>query len=130
MLPSNCNAILEIDAPQNGVTQIAIQLDGSGNLMGEVFDTTGKQIKDFSYTGKLDEFDNVWESSREGKLELIRYDEAAGRKIYLLSKDRKHAGYVNLVGKQDSEIVAKLQPSGSVKGRLLDDDGQPIANCE
>ena len=130
MMPNNSNAIVEIDAPEDGVQKIEIQLDGSGNLMGKVVDSTGKQIKDFSYTGRLEKFNGIWNSSKKGKLELVGYDEANGREVYLQSKDRKLAGYVNLVGKQDAEFVATLQPSGSLKGRLLDDDGQPITNCK
>ena len=130
MTPSSSNAILEIDALEDGIQKIAIQLDSSGNLLGKVVDSTGKQIKDFSYTGRLAQFNNAWDVSKKGKLELVGYDEAKGREVYLQSKDRKLAGYVNLVGKQDAEFVATLQPSGSLKGRLLDDDGQPITNCK
>lgn len=51
MVPANCNAIVEIDAPEKGIATVEIQLDGNRNLMGRVVDSTGKPVEDFSYTG-------------------------------------------------------------------------------
>ena len=130
MLPVNSNAIVAVDFPEGKAAEIKFELDEGEKLSGTAFDSTGKQIKHFSYTGLLHDFEGVWSFSSNGKLKVVDYDQNAVRKICLLSKDRKYAGYVQLTGEQESDFSVKLKRSGKVKGRLLDDEGQPLTNCE
>ena len=130
MIPINSHAIIEINPERREeVVDLNIELDRGNTLMARVVGPDATPVSDFYYTGRVAALNDSWNRSKGGKLELVNYDEAFGRQIYLLSKDRTLAGSVFVHGKQSEEIVIKLQPAGVAKGRLIDSDGVPIAKC-
>ncbi len=44
--------------------------------------------------------------------------------------DRSLRGFINLRGDEAEPVLFKLQPSGAVKGRLIDPEGSPLANIK
>ena len=128
LLPANSHAIVEIN-PTSDSYEVNFELDSGSSLAGRVVGPDGKPVKDFYYTGRMISMQNLWDQSESGALELVDYDEKEGRTVFVVSSDMKLAGSVSLTGKQESEVSIKLQPAGSVKGRLVDEDGKPISNC-
>jgi protocatechuate 3,4-dioxygenase beta subunit len=63
------------------------------------------------------------------KSECMAYQLEPGkpRLMIFYHEKRKLAGTLTLKGDEKSPVVAKLGPSGAVKGRLLDADGKPLA---
>jgi RNA polymerase sigma factor (sigma-70 family) len=49
-------------------------------------------------------------------------------KVLILSEDRELAAYVDIKGDEPDPIRVTLQPSGTVAGRLVDEDGRPRPN--
>jgi hypothetical protein len=53
--------------------------------------------------------------------------EGERRRVYLQTTDDKFAGVVVLRGDETEPVTAKLQPTGTVTGRVLGADGKPLA---
>ena len=51
------------------------------------------------------------------------------RRLYVATQDKQLAAMVVVAGKDAGPVNVKLQPTGGVKGRLLDKDGKPIARA-
>jgi RNA polymerase sigma factor (sigma-70 family) len=52
------------------------------------------------------------------------------RIVAFAHRDRKLVGYVRMRGDEVEPVKVKLQPSGAVTGRALDDEGNPLAGVE
>src|SRR5262249_3353781 len=51
------------------------------------------------------------------------------RYLLFVDKDRKHGAFVTLKGEMKEPLTVRLEECGSVTGRLLDQDGEPIAGA-
>jgi hypothetical protein len=49
------------------------------------------------------------------------------RHLLFIDKDRKHGAFVTIKGEVQEPLTVRLEPCGSVAGRLVDEDGQPAA---
>ena len=47
------------------------------------------------------------------------------RPLFFRHDEKKLAGFVSARGDESGPLTVRLQPAGTVTGRLLDDDGQP-----
>ena len=56
---------------------------------------------------------------------LFRSDPAAPRRVYAQHDGKHLAGVVSLDGKGTGPVVLKLQPTATVTGRVVDQDGLP-----
>jgi protocatechuate 3,4-dioxygenase beta subunit len=48
------------------------------------------------------------------------------RELLFIDKDRKHGAFLTLKGEIKEPLTIQLEPCGSVTGRLLDQDGEPV----
>jgi hypothetical protein len=49
--------------------------------------------------------------------------------VLFLDKDRKHGAFVTVTGETKEPLTVRLEACGSITGRLLDQDGQPVAGA-
>jgi protocatechuate 3,4-dioxygenase beta subunit len=52
-----------------------------------------------------------------------------GHELLFITKDRKLGAFLTLKGAIKEPLTVRLEPCGSVSGRLLDQDGEPVANA-
>src|SRR5262249_46493434 len=52
-----------------------------------------------------------------------------GHDLLFVDKDRKHGAFLTLKGEIKEPLTIRLEPCGSVTGRLLDQDGEPVAEA-
>src|SRR5262249_53548959 len=60
----------------------------------------------------------------------VALDPDRPRTVAAMNADRKLAGAIKVSGAETTTPVIKLQPTGSVTGRLTDADGKPVANVQ
>jgi hypothetical protein len=51
------------------------------------------------------------------------------RHLVFIDKDRKHGAFVTVKGEAKEPLTVRLEECGSVAGRLLDQDGRPVAGA-
>lgn len=130
LIPTNFHVVAEINVSENGRPMtLELKLDSGVRLAGQVVDPDGQPLSDFKYSGRLAEF-GTWDSAQGDRFELIGYDGTAPRNVYIAHANRMLAGHVPLQGKSPENLTVKLEPAGSVKGRLVDVDGSPLANFQ
>jgi RNA polymerase sigma factor (sigma-70 family) len=61
---------------------------------------------------------------------LQALDPCAPRQLLFLHKERKLGGHLTLRGDEKDAPTVKLEPLATVKGRLLDSEGQPMAGVQ
>ncbi len=129
LMPQNYHLVAEIDpAAAARRVQVNLKLDAGNTVTGRAVDPGGRPVTRFDYSGKLARF-GVWDPSAGDRFELLGYDAAAPRHVYFAHAERNLAAHVVLKGTPPEDFVVKLQPAGSVRGRLVDRDGAPLANC-
>lgn len=126
---SNYHALAKIQ-PANDTKRIELRLevDPGQTVTGQVFDPDGAPLQDFDYTGKLGHFATVWDLSQEGRFQLLGYDPTKPRHVFVAHRQRNLAGYLLVDGTAPNDVRIQLQPAGSVTGRLVDEEGTPLAN--
>src|SRR5262249_30390760 len=66
----------------------------------------------------------------QAKTTVFALDPARPRQLVALHPQRKLAGSLAVRGEESGTPILKLVPAGAVTGRLLDNDGQPIAGAD
>ncbi len=130
LMPQNYHLVAEINPlPDAKRLEFNLQLDGGNSVVGRVVGPDDQPLTGYYYAGQMAQFD-TWESSTGDRFELKGYDPDVPRRVYFAHGERKLAGHVTVEGEASEDLVVKLQPAGEVKGRLVDGDGAPLANCQ
>ncbi len=129
LVPQNCHLVAEID-PEASAERVVLnlELDGGNAAVGRVIDPEGKPVTGFYYSGKLAQM-GIWSRPSGDKFELQAYEPETSRHVVFAHRERNLAGSAVVNGQPPDDLVVKLQPAGTAKGRLVDRDGAPLANC-
>jgi hypothetical protein len=106
-----------------------LQFDPGRSLSGTVVDPDGKPLAGCMAVGLTATYDHATTLPTAG-FTAIALDPERPRTVAFLHKDRKLAAVVALAGTEATPLVVKLEPCGTVTGRVLDADGRPIAGAE
>ncbi|MEO1529838.1 MAG: carboxypeptidase-like regulatory domain-containing protein, partial [Planctomycetota bacterium] len=106
--------------------EIDIALGSGAEFIAEVVDADGKPVTDFVYLGESES--SGWRTARDGKLFVRGYYEDRPREVIVFHKATNSAARLGLTGKAPRKLVVQLEPAASIRGRLLDDRGLPLAN--
>jgi protocatechuate 3,4-dioxygenase beta subunit len=130
LIPSNYHVVAEVN-PAAGAEryELNLQLDGGDVFKGRVVDTDGKPVQGFYYAGRLAQ-PFLWRPAKNDVFELVGYQPDSPRRLFFAHRERKLAGSATFSGELPKDLVVKLQPAGTVRGRLVDDDGTPLVNYE
>ncbi len=128
--PTNYHVVAEVDPPV-GVDryELKLQLDGGGIVTGRVVDPAGKSVEEFYYLGRLAQLSG-WRPSKGDVFELVGYQPDSPRRVFFADRQHNLAGSAKLTGELPKDLVVTLQNAGSVRGRLVDKDGSPLANYQ
>src|SRR5581483_4071184 len=69
-------------------------------------------------------------SLKEASFTAQALNPARPRTVAFVHKGRRLAGHVELRGDEKGPVTDKLEPWGAVAGRVLDDEGNPLAGAE
>jgi beta-lactamase regulating signal transducer with metallopeptidase domain len=131
LMPQNYHLVAEVDPAENAKrVELNLELDPGKSLFGRVVDPENNPVMGYYYAGQMAQFTDIWRPSAGDKFELRGYDPESPRHVYFAHSERNLAGHVVVAGEPPEDLVVKLQPAGAVKGRLVDDDGVPLGNCQ
>ncbi|MDB4766661.1 hypothetical protein OAG71_03120, partial [bacterium] len=124
MQPSFFNLVAEINpAPSQTVLELNLPLDRGNRLTGRVVDPDGNPVENFRCT--LPEV----VKGTEGKFEIVGYETGTTINASFYDEEGTLAGQLLIEGEQTEDLQVRLLPSASISGRLVDDQGEPIANA-
>jgi hypothetical protein len=123
------NAYKVID-PTEGTETYALdfQLTAGRTLSGTIVDPDGRPLAGCSAAG-LVAMSSQPQLLKDAAFTVTALDPAEVRTVAFLHHERKLAGALKIGATEPTIAVVKLQPCGSVSGRLLDREGKPVAGA-
>ena len=94
------------------------ELDAGQQVGGRVVGPDGNALSTFSVLGEIARVD-FWQPHADGRFAVKAYDGQGPRQLFVKSADESLIGQVRLEGAPPQELVATLQPSVRVTGRLF-----------
>jgi hypothetical protein len=125
-LAGNFCKVLEIKADAKVVKQ-DIVLERASVLPVQIQDADGKPLRGVWAAGGGAEDWGLPIQCDEATCSAYQLEAGKPRSMVFYHRERKLAGTLTLKGDEKPPVVVKLAPAGSVKGRLLDADGKPLA---
>ena len=101
-----------------------LQVDPGRTLTLTAVDPEGKPIGGTKAFGLTDMGGGEYEQESPS-FEVRSLDPAKPRRVRITHAGRKLVGSVELKGDETSPITVRLQPWGTIIGRIVDDDGNP-----
>jgi RNA polymerase sigma factor (sigma-70 family) len=124
----NAYRIIEPDAAA-GACPCNFELDRGRTVTGEVLDPDGKPLAGASAGGLTP----VWGKNvvlKDANFTARAVSSASPRTLAFLHKGRKLAGSVEVGPGEKGPVKVRLRPWGAVEGRVLDEEGNPVAGAE
>jgi RNA polymerase sigma factor (sigma-70 family) len=111
--------------PDAGEVKIDLYLERGKTATVKVEDADGKPLTGATVAGITASWPPTFTLPTDTTT-VYALDPARPRTLYLLHQEKKLAGWVRVRGDEKEPVTAKLAPAGSVTGKLVDPDGQPI----
>ena len=106
-----------------------LYLERGRTLRVHVQDAEGKPLAGATVAGMTASWPNTFSLS-DASCTVYALDPSRPRKLVFLHPGRALAGRLTLRGDENEAPAVRLVPAGSVTGRVLDTDGQPVAGAE
>src|SRR5262249_7890688 len=121
----------EID-PEPGAKPIDLELraDPGRTVTGRVLVTEGKGPAGSVEILTLDVFQTPQSLPANSPRFTVKGIPTGPYRLDFLDRSRKLAGSLHLKGDEKEELVVKLQPWGTVTGRIVDEEGKPWPDVE
>jgi RNA polymerase sigma factor (sigma-70 family) len=116
-------------APDAGTAECNLFLDRGQTLTVKIEDAEGQPLKGTTVAGVTAGWPNTM-PIRDASCTIFALDPKKPRRLLVYHAERKLAGSLMVRGDEKEPPVARLAPTGSVTGRVLDRDGQPIAGAD
>jgi hypothetical protein len=132
LIPSNYHTVLSID-PKEGDESITceIRLDPGKTVQGKVVGPDGAPLDGYRIDGLRDHF-RSWSTKPSPTAEFLV--QALGpqttRDIFVYHEGKQLAGEYVVKPGEAGPITVKLEPCGTVTGRLVGADGRPLSGVE
>jgi len=127
--PNNFHLLQAIDPDVDAeVIELDFPLSSGRILAVTAVDVDGKTLSGCDYTGKLESAS--WRRARGETLKVYGYKAEKPRRVQVVHKRQKLAGFLLIEGEEPAELTVTLQPWSEIKGRILDVDGVPQPGVE
>lgn len=125
--PARSFAVLsEIDvAPDAGDTTRNLQVDPGRSVAIEVVGPDGQPVEETKVKGMSGAYATAPYPQESAHFEVQGLAPGKPRRVVVMHELRKLIGAVLLKGNETGPIVVKLQPWGTVSGRIVDEEGNP-----
>jgi RNA polymerase sigma factor (sigma-70 family) len=115
--------------PEPGTTELAcdVTFDRGKTLTGKVVDPDGRLLTGVKACG-LTAFGGV-ASLKDDSFSAVALNPDRPRLLTFLQPERKLVGHATLGGTEAGPVSVQLQPWATLRGRLLDEEGKPLAGA-
>jgi RNA polymerase sigma factor (sigma-70 family) len=124
--PGNYNAVAEINLdPAAESAELDLQVHPGRSLWVHVVDPAGQFVAGTIATGVSDEQSSGENPQSSATFEILALGTSQPRRVTIRHDGRKLIGSVYLKGDETGPLTIRLQPYGTITGRIVDDDGRP-----
>ncbi len=124
--PVNTHYVASIDPePTSEAIEHDIRLEAGQALAGKVYDPERQPLAGATCTGLSNI--GIWSELKTDEFEVRHLPSGEKRRLYFYHAERNLAASIEVSGDEKSPLVVKLVPAGTIKGRLLLEDGDPAA---
>jgi beta-lactamase regulating signal transducer with metallopeptidase domain/protocatechuate 3,4-dioxygenase beta subunit/5-hydroxyisourate hydrolase-like protein (transthyretin family) len=128
LMPANYHVVAEINPEESAKRhELNLELDSGDTVTGRVVDAVGKPVTGFYFSGRNARFD-TWAPGKDDVFDVTGVEADAARDVYFAHRQQNLAGHTRVTGDEAKDLVISLQPAGTVKGRLVGADGEPLGN--
>jgi RNA polymerase sigma factor (sigma-70 family) len=120
----NTMAELNLDPKAESAT-LDLQADPGRTITVKVVDPGGKPVADTIAYGVGELFSSTTYPQSSSEIQVFALDPSHPRRVTVTHASRKLIGSVYLKGDEPSPLTLWLQPSGTIMGRVVDEDGKP-----
>jgi hypothetical protein len=124
---ARANAVVdEIDVvPGTRKTVRDLQADPGRSVDVSVVGPNGRPVTEMKVKGMSDSYATAPYPQFSDRFTVYGFDPSTPRRVVVMQTERKLIGSVVLTGNEAGRVVIKLEPWGSVTGRIVDDEGRP-----
>jgi hypothetical protein len=128
ILLSSYHALVEINpASESDEPNCELFVTPASHLNGTVLDPDGNPLAGARVAG-LDITRSSWTRANDSAtFTVTRSNPGQSRRLLFLHEGRELAGTLALDGDEKEPLSVHLQPAGTIVGRLVDEDGEPLA---
>jgi RNA polymerase sigma factor (sigma-70 family) len=121
----NYNVVAEIDLdPKAETATVDLQLDPGRTIAVTPIDPEGRPVAGTVATGVGDLFPGIEYPQASPTIEIHGLDPSRPRRVTVTHGGRKLIGSIELKGDEASPVTIRLQPYGTITGRIVDEDGR------
>jgi protocatechuate 3,4-dioxygenase beta subunit len=115
--------------PETGTTELTcdVTFDRGKALTGRIVDPDGRPLTGVKACG-LTAFGGV-ASLKDDSFAAVALNPDRPRLLTFVQPDRKLVGHATLGGNESRLVTVQLQPWATLRGRLLDEEGKPLAGA-
>lgn len=129
--PQNCfasgyNTLAEIDLdPKAEAATLDLQVDSGRTIVATPVDPEGRPITGTVASGVNDQVFSTEYPQNSPRIEIVGLDPSTPRRLTVTHRGRKLIGSAYLKGDEPGPLTIRLQPWGTIAGRIVTDDGRP-----
>jgi RNA polymerase sigma factor (sigma-70 family) len=125
-LPGNYNTLAEINLdPKAETAELDLQVDPGRAIAVTPIDPEGRPVAGTMAMGVSDLYSTSEYPQDSSTIEIVGLDPSSPRRLTVAHRGRKLIGSVYLKGAEAGPLSIRLEPWGTIVGRIVDDDGRP-----
>jgi RNA polymerase sigma factor (sigma-70 family) len=116
--------------PERKDIDLELQADPGRTVTGTIVDPGGRALDGWVEILTLDVFQSPQHVPANSPRFVVKGIPSGPHRLDFFHRGRKLAGSLALKGDEKGDLVAKLQPWGTLTGRVVDEEGKPRADVE